>query len=87
MAASASSIAGAIPDGFSGGQAPYPQALIAAYTSGGVLATRTLQAGLITWTIVSPTSGDQFTAGSAYGSTASWLTSQAWPTTLPGTAA
>ena len=87
VAASASSIAGAIPDGFSSGQVPYPQALIAAYTSGSVLTTRTLQAGLITWTIPSPTSGDQFTIGSAYGSTASWLTSQAWPTTLPGTAA
>jgi hypothetical protein len=81
------SVAGAIPDGFSGGQVPYPQVPISA-TNGGLLVVRTLHAGLVTWTLSSITSGDQFAgAGPAYGSTASWLTTQGWPTTLPGVAA
>lgn len=78
---------GAIPPGFSAGKVPYPHVPIVTHTAAAVV-VRSLTAGATTWGMAGLTVGTQIlSASAAYGATATWQSSQAWPTTLPGTAA
>lgn len=75
-----------IPAGFSAGAVPYPK-LPVVMTVSGAEVVRILNAGLITGSFGAGAGTVLASASGSYGATASWATLQAWPTTLPGTAA
>lgn len=74
-----------IPDGFSPGGAPFPYVGMV-HTNAGVVQVASIPVGWTDMWSSFPTGTLISSSDSDYGSTATWATISAWPTSLPGVA-